>query len=218
MPLRVAIHNAACRYTAATTDRIEASIREGEARTAEHVEIPIIDVTVFLSNHGIHPDWFVTGMMMARDSFRIIVNPDHRDFDRMAEQRILTCVVHELHHCLRGACFKYETLADTVVFEGMAIAAERHLDCADDVWTERRPSMRVLRSRLKRVAENPNDPNFSWVHAPIRGHQLPVMYALGDCIVTSWLGASGHTPYNALTIPATQIVAEAPVLSEFHEA
>ncbi|MEM7059593.1 MAG: hypothetical protein AAF557_18570 [Pseudomonadota bacterium] len=42
------------------------------------------------------------------------------------------------------------------------------------------------------------------------------MYLMGDCIVSSWLEVSGHTPFSALAIPAKQIVAEAPALSKFH--
>lgn len=212
MPLRVAIHNAARRYPASITDRIEAYIKKAEAAVAAHAEIPVIDVAVFLSNHNMHPNWFATGVMMAQDSFHLTVNPSHTNFDRMSEERIFSVVVHELHHCLRGAYFKFETLADTVIFEGMAIAAEDHLGCLDEYWQRlKRPTLRALKPRLLRVAQSPDNPEFDWVHWPIRGHDVSIKYFLGERILSSWFASTEHTPFSALAVPARQIVAEAPV-------
>lgn len=215
MALRVLIHNATGRYPARLTDRISRVIARAEAGLEEQTVLPTIDMAVFLSPHGIHPDYAMTGMMMARDSCHITINPDHPRFANDGEADLFTCVVHEVHHCLRSVHSPLDTLADIVALEGLAMATEREMGCSTELWDAERPASWALRRKLARVAAAPETRDFSWINGQPRGKRINWIYYLGDEIVGSWLNKTGHTSFSAIETPSAAILAASPALERF---
>jgi uncharacterized protein YjaZ len=212
MPLRFNIHNAAGRYSDALTDCIAEVVQRAETSLSAACPLPLIDLTVFLSSNNIHPDYCMTGMMMAKDSCYLIINPDHARFAEDGDAQLFSSVIHEIHHCLREAHHPFGTLADNLVNEGLAMAAERYMDCSTKIWDADRPSPRALRPRLARVAADPLSTDFVWIYRPVRGKRINLIYYLGDEIVRSWLEETGETAFTAMATPALDILAQSPAL------
>ena len=213
MPITVHIHNAQKRYPKRICNRITRRIAAAETAMETLHRLPRIDLTVFLTLSAIHPDYTMTGRMYERDSMAMWINPDHADFEEKADEEIFTMTIHETHHCLRGAHTDGEyNLADALVLEGMALAAEKQLGCPQTTWEADRPSKRVLTNRLRRAAADPVTKEYSWVYKPPRGQRLNVIYYVGEAIVDSWLAETGETAFTALDVNAMKVIRESPAL------
>ena len=186
--------------------QIESEGRKVIRKVAGRIPLPEVDILVIDNPFGAIPETGVGGFTYNPNLVQVSIDPENKNFKKNFRKEIASTVTHELNHCVRMTKFKYRTLLDALVFEGLADQFDVEINkTKPPVWAVavKGKALEKLTARARKEFNNNNYNHADWFYGS-KGRNIPrwAGYSIGFKLVGDYLEKNNKLASELVYTPA----------------
>lgn len=193
-------------HLAAVSAEIDRVVERTEREVCPLLALPDVDL-VFHVGKRVIPELGITGYCPGANQAVVVLNPENKQFLDRFENKLLSIIAHELHHCSRTSQnARGVTLHDHIVLEGLACHFEAEVVGAPPFYATTLFDVEVARlmPQLREEMDSSNYDHGKWFYGTQPSIVPPYAgYSLGYTIVTRHMKRLGLLASQLTGTPAS---------------